>query len=320
VPSGISNSRRTIIKRSAGDTVTLLPKTGGATGDVIRIWGQSYVTYDGMTVDGTNVTHHGVRIQDSTIQAAHSITLQNMEIKNARKNCILLQTDNTYIGIFDSKIYGCGSSTLDHGIYLTGSNNVIEGNEIYDNSGHGIHQYRAGCSNCSNNIVSYNYIYGNVSRGILIGSGHNNIAHHNVSANNGSDGIAIGFGRTTNNKAFNNTIYGNSDHCIEVRASSTDAAVKNNLCLSNGLNAIYNTGINTIVTNNRISTDPKLVVDPLRHLFTPRADSSLIDAGELIVDFSTGEFVGLAPDHGAIEFGDNFLETDFFLVPEINDK
>ena len=255
VPSGISNSQRTTIKSAAGQTVTLKPKTGGIFGDVIHIWGQSYVTYDGLIVDGVNVNYHGIRIQHSSTAAAHSITLQNMEIKNAGKNCIFVQDNNRHIRILDSKIHNCGGSTQDHGIYLRGSNNLIDGNEIYDNSGHGIHQYRLGCSTCSDNIISYNDVHGNVSRGILIGSGDNNIAHHNISENNGAEGISIGFGGTTSNKAYNNTISDNGDYCIEIRTTSTGAVVKNNLCLNNANNKIFNSGTGSVITNNLLSTD-----------------------------------------------------------------
>jgi parallel beta-helix repeat protein len=310
VPSGISDSKRTIVKGATGETVTLRPSTGGATGDVIRIWGHRYVTYDSLVVDGVNVTRQGVRIQNSSSQVAHHITLQNMEIKNAGKNCVLVQNDNTYIRLLDSKIHNCGGSSQDHGIYLTGSNNLIEGNEIYDNSGHGVHQYLTGCSTCDNNIISYNYIHGNVSRGILIGSGDNNIAHHNISANNGADGISIGFGVATNNKAYNNTISGNSDYCIEVRNSSTGAVVRNNLCLSNANNTIFNSGRGSVIANNRLSTDTSLVTDAVNNLYTPPDSSSLIDAGDNISGFSDGKFLGLAPDHGAIEFGANLVDYD----------
>ena len=277
---------------------------------MIQISGHRYVTYDSLIVDGVNVVNHGIRIQHSSTAAAHSITLQNMEIKNAGKNCIFVQNDNRHIRILDSKIHNCGGSTLDHGIYLRGSNNVIEGNEIYDNSGHGVHQYSTGCGTCSDNIISYNYVHGNVSRGILIGSGNNNIAHHNISVNNGGDGISIGFGATTNNKAYNNTISGNGDYCIEIRNASTGAIVRNNLCLSNVHNTILNSGTGSVIANNLLSTDTKLVTDAVNNLYTPHASSSLIDAGDYIFGFSDGKFLGLAPDHGAIEFGANLVDYD----------
>jgi parallel beta-helix repeat protein len=312
VTSGLSDAKRTIIKSAVGDTVILMPNAGGKAGDVIRVWGQRYVTFEGLIVDARNVTNQGIRIQNSQTQIAQHITLKNMEIRYAGKNCILVQNDNTYIRILDSKIHGCGQSTQDHGVYLTGSNNLIEGNEIYDNSGHGVHQYHTGCRACSHNIISYNYVHGNVSRGILIGSGDDNIAHHNISANNGTDGLSIGFGNTTNSKAYNNTISNNRDVCIEVRSSSRNSVVKNNVCINNGRNIIADNGIATVISSNNLAANPQLVVDAPNDLFAPSPDSALIDAGEYIPGFSDDKFLGAAPDQGAIEYG---THLDYSLKP-----
>jgi parallel beta-helix repeat protein len=312
VPSGISNSQRTIIKSSPGETVILAPKTGGSAGDVIQIAGHSYVTYYGLIVDGSNVTNHGVRIQTFNKTAAHNITLQNMEIKNAAKNCIFVQNDNRYIRLLDSKIHNCGGSPFDHGIYFRGSYGLIDGNEIYENSGHGVHQYHSGCDACSNNVVSYNNVHGNVSRGILIGSGDNNIAHHNVSSNNGGDGISVGFGSTRDNKVYNNTISNNRDVCIEIRSSSSNSVVKNNLCINNSRNIIANMGSASIISSNNLAANTQLMTDALIELLTPHDTSTLIDAGEYIPGFSDGKFLGTAPDQGAIEYG---AQLDYSLNP-----
>ena len=45
-----------------------------------------------------------------------------------------------------------------------------------------------------------------------------------------------------------------------------------------------------------------LVVNAENNQFSPRAGSVLIDAGEHIFGFSSGKFLGVAPDQGALEF------------------
>mgnify|MGYP003575344983 CR=1 FL=1 len=46
-----------------------------------------------------------------------------------------------------------------YGIYLGGSNNIIDGCRIYNNGGYAIHQFGSGVSNFNNNVLKNNTIY-----------------------------------------------------------------------------------------------------------------------------------------------------------------
>jgi hypothetical protein len=301
LPAGTANAK-TVIQAAAGETVILRPT--GTINDIVRFsTGKNHITLSGLIFDGAGatITSSLITIRDG----ASFIRVENSILRNASNgDCVGTvqggSTPSSDLQFVNNKVHDCGFDNQNHGLYVSGNNLLVDGNETYNNSGHGIHVYE-GSFNTDNAIVRYNYTHDNGSRGILIGSGNNNIAHHNIAANNGAAGIAVGFFAPDNNQVYNNTIYANSGDCIEVRLGATNSKVKNNLCLSNGKNTILNNGIGSVLAKNHVSTDPTLVVDARTNQFNPRDGSALIDAGENIAGFSAGKFVGLAPDQGAVE-------------------
>lgn len=305
----------TTVKAENAFGVTLVPPSTGPFG--VWFYGKHYIVFDGFIVDGTNITSQGILINRNDSDLSSHITLRNIEVKNV-KGRVGAQSSGTCIAtslspniqIINAKIHNCGLNDPghSHGIYLSGANSLIEYSEIYDNYGHGIHQFHQSSSTASNNVIRYNYVHDNGSRGILIGNGQNNIAHHNIVARTKGTaaGITTGFSTSINNQIYNNVIYGNtsSGPCIDIRysGSSWGAKVKNNLCLSNANNTIRDWGRGTVLAKNRLSTDSTLVVDVSTNRFSPREGSALIDAGENISGFSSGKFVGSTPDQGALEF------------------
>jgi hypothetical protein len=90
------------------------------------------------------------------------ITFQNGEIRNARKNCIGVENVKiTNVKMINNRIHYCGHDRLDHGVYLSGSNHLVEYNEFYNNPDHGMRQYYKHSIGNSNSIVRYNYIHDN---------------------------------------------------------------------------------------------------------------------------------------------------------------
>jgi hypothetical protein len=311
IPSGTSTAARTTIRANAGDTVIIRPATGVGPDFLHGVYiTKSYVAVDSLVIDGVNVS-----LPFRLNGTATGNLLQNSEIKSVQKtggsNCVTVQGSVTNASVINNKIHDCGNpaANLHHGIYLKNTGHLVEANEIYNTTSYGVHVYD-GTNRTGNIIVRYNYIHHNGNRGILIGSGDNNIAHHNIVANNASYGIEVGFNAATNQQVYNNTIYGNGLNCINVKTSSSNAKVKNNFCLRNGTNTILNSGTGSVLANNRLSTDLTLVVDPQTNQFSPRESSPLIDAGENISGFSSGKFLGLAPDQGAIEFAPNNVVTN----------
>jgi Right handed beta helix region len=302
IPAGTSTSAKTTLRSASGATVTLLPSSGigPASLHVVYIT-RSNITIDGLVIDGGK----GISLPFRWNGTSTGNVLQNSIVRNGSSNCVTVQGNVTNATVSNNVIHNCGTGTVHHGVYLWNSGHLVEGNEIYNISGMGVHlYYEAG--GVSNNVIRNNYIHNNGSRGILLGSGDNNLAHHNIIVANGFATNAGGLGITSgasgvNNQAYNNTIYANYQ-CINVDSRYSNSKVKNNLCLSNTSNVITNSGSGTILAKNLLSTDTTLVVDATKHLFTPRNGSVLIDAGEIIPGFSAGNFLGAAPDIGALEF------------------
>jgi parallel beta-helix repeat protein len=246
IPAGMP-SAHTTVQAVAGEAVILEPSTGGRAGNAVWLY-HSYITLDGLVVDAAKASSYGIRINNG---ASH-LVLRNMEVKNARGNCIGIQyAPSKDVQIINSKLHHCGTTDQDHGIYLKGSNHVVEHNEIYNNSGHGVHLWNKRQPNNDNNVIRYNHIYNNGSRGILIGSGTNNVAYGNVVQNNGS-GITIGFNGSDKNRVYDNKIYSNRGSCAMIRPDSTNASVNNNVCWQNRIDSVQDSGSKSIISNNSV--------------------------------------------------------------------
>ena len=251
IPAGRGSwDRATKIMAAPGDTVVLKPNTGGKAGDAIWIY-RSYIIIDGLVIDATNVSVHAIRVNNG----ASYVRITNSEIKNAkRSNCIAIQNaQSQFVEILNSRIHDCGSTNQHHGVYLRGSNHLVERNEIYNNSGHGVHQWNKREPNNDNNIVRYNSIHHNGSRGILIGSGNGNQAYGNTVWNNGSSGIVVGHNSPTNNLVYGNTIYSNGGNCIFVQNGSANSKINNNVCWQNSRDAVRNEGRASTITDTRVT-------------------------------------------------------------------
>lgn len=291
LPSGTSNTNRTMIKAQNALRAILKPTTGvPKVGHIIWLSGNSWITFDGLKVDGSLIrssdNSNGIYAQKNRSVIPVGIIIKNSEITGARMSCIGIQ--NVEIAgwlVANNKLHNCGLDNHDHGLYLGGSNHIVEHNEIYDNAGHGIHLYNRAIGN-SNNIIRYNYVHGNGSRGILIGSGSNNIAENNVLQNNGrrsgDGGITIGFHVTDNNQVYDNTIYANSGNCIVIRTGrTTNSKVNNNVCWQNGSDTVRDQGTGSSITNTRVTNpfDDTTGV-PLRRSKPARASSGQRATGD----------------------------------------
>jgi hypothetical protein len=131
--SGTSDSNRTIIRARPGDTVILRPTGGTPTwGDVIWVHGQSYITFDGLTLDARNATRMSFFGDDHRGIWSSFITVKNSFLINStNSNCIAVQPGNNF-QLINNVVHNCGVSNLTHGVYLRGSNHLIEGNKIFN--------------------------------------------------------------------------------------------------------------------------------------------------------------------------------------------
>jgi parallel beta-helix repeat protein len=307
IPSGTS-SARTTVRAATGGVVILQPTVGTANAnDAITISGRSYITLDGLIVDAVNVANQGIRLSGNT---SHVI-IENGAVKNGGRGTntasghgIFLQDEGTVYNILRNlDIHNNGADSLEHGVYIRSSNNIVEKCRIYSNLGHGIHIFYSS-NRAHNNIIRYNEVYGNGSWGILLGAGDGNIAHNNIVRNNGNGGMRTGFSKPQDSQFYYNTIYSNNGRCLHVRSESTNAVLQNNICWKNTSDSILNEGTNTRMEAN-LFDDPSFV-DPSAAKFTLRATSAAIKRG-VQVSGITSDLAGTpipsaAPDVGAYQY------------------
>jgi parallel beta-helix repeat protein len=199
VPSGSSWSSATTFTHYQNDVVTIIVSGG------CFLYGpctaQSYVIVDGFIFDGGA----------GAIRVDH-VRYINNEFKNSSSHGIPA-FGCSFCEFINNKVHDNGSTpTYDHGIYISGDNNLIDGNEFYRNAAYGIQVYPDG----NNFIIRNNLIHDNARAGesgsgiVLYGSGHQ-VYNNVIWGNNG--GISA---RRDSMAIYNNTIYANQDFGIEV--------------------------------------------------------------------------------------------------------
>jgi hypothetical protein len=324
MPSGTANSPTTI-KSEVQYGAVLKPDgpvslSGNATQIVIS--GKTYITFDGFVVDFTN--WFGACLGVSIDTGSQEITVQNFDIKNclhpsymgaagiySGQNTTPI-TGHNYIRnnkIHDLTLAPNAPDAV--GLYITGNNNIIEGNEIYNVGGDGSEQWLsagAGMSPPDNNIYRNNYYHDNGWNGLLLSSGTDNLVYNNIFFNNGraSGGHGIRLASSGMNNITpliaNNTIVGNGNACIGIDDSghTPGATIRNNICWRNGTNLVAGDTSGAVIDHNLFEVDP-LFVNTAGHDFHLQSTSPAIDAG--IVVLPGQQYNGSTPDLGVFEFG-----------------
>ncbi len=320
IPSGNSWDAATVVQAAPGETVTLRPSSGGGGGDAVWFYGQSYIVLDGLIIDASNVSVNGVRFNSNNGNPSHHIRLQNVEVMNARySNCLYVQNEQQHdLQFINVKAHHCGGTNpQNHGLYLKGYNNLVDGCQFYNNAGDGVQLYHSVGGN-SNNTIRNSIMHDNGSVGIMLGSGSNNVAYNNIVYGNSrayfGGGIYVNHEGATNNQVYNNTVYNNNGYCIAVGAYSTGAIVQNNVCWQNTNNSIANDGSGSSISNN-LTVDPKFA-DTSNRNFGLQVGSPAIDAGKAISMVST-DFTGRPRPQGAA-YDCGAFEYFVTLTPPIN--
>jgi parallel beta-helix repeat protein len=277
----------------------------------------SYYVFENFVLDGAGKAEGEYW---TIANGSHDIILRNLEIKNWFGNGLYLEGSNLQIincRVHDQRGANVGGSRY-YGIYLAkGSNNLIEGNDVYNNPGGGIQLY----PEPTNAIVRFNRIHDNNSLttssvgGIVVAGGlsvtgiqiDNNLVYNNGSspAHGNSPGILVNISRGT--RVWNNTVYGNQGYGIQLQETSgINAVVQNNIVYGNAYGEILDKGTNTTMDHN-LTTDPKFINANALD-FNIQARSPAIDAGESLsevtTDFRRGRRPqGLSHDIGAFEVG-----------------
>jgi parallel beta-helix repeat protein len=256
-----------------------------------------YIIFNGLVLDGVNARTawpNGFAICCGA-NAPTNVTFQNGEIKNFSGNGVEMFADSNKI--LNTKIHDNATNTTDgppHGLYISGSNNLFQGNEVYNNGFYGFHVYKQGSNTVTNNIIRNNLIHHNglagysatnslQNAGVIISSGSNNQVYNNIIYSNGTGpnsvyggGIQVSYG-CNNCKVWNNTIYGNNGSGVYISADSSGVLMRNNIIRNNRHGDVDNQGIGTILSNN-LTIDPKFLNESAND-FRLQSGSAAIDAG-----------------------------------------
>lgn len=276
IPSGTSWANPVTVAAFAGDSPILKPS---ATNRVLYFGAgdDSYIVIDGFVLDSTNVIFETVKITTGS----NHIRIKNTEIKNSPGSGILVTQagsgDNEFL---DLTIHNNGTTGFHHGIYVQTDDNLISGNEIYSNSGHGIHLFNG---DPDNNIIRNNNVHSNLDRGIGVYIGSDNVIYNNISRNQ-IRGIQIGDAAISTG-VYNNTVYANSAVGIFFEGNSESTTLYNNVVVNNNIGISVNSGATLVTIKNNLSienptnyTDASSGATLADNLFGTTDDPKFVDA------------------------------------------
>ena len=240
IASGTNWDNATVIKGYANETVTLAPTNGGS---AIAMEKAQYVIFADLVIDGSQNPNTGdaaIWFGTTNLQAnppSHHLRFQNIEVKNWYGTN--MEAFGDYSEILDSSFHDNRRNPQGYGIYITGHDNIFEGNEIFNHSGYGMHNYCNGCATDgpSRNIYRFNEIYN---------TGYDLVNSPSALLLQSGDGI----------QAYGNTVRDNAYFGIGVNGTNT--VVYDNTVVGNRYGIAYGLGISSIIKNNNVyqnSTD-----------------------------------------------------------------
>jgi parallel beta-helix repeat protein len=327
IPAGISDLQRTIVQAATGETVTL---------NEVDIYSRSFITIQGITFNG-NVCRIG---RNATTDAAatfvtfDTVTVQNWVGGGSGAGAIMpgfrQEGISSNLLIKNCSSHNNGSTSLDHGLYISTQDVTVDGGTFYSNSGHGIQVYTSGQATATNNTVIKNTItHDNGSYGIGLYSGdnlraYNNIVYHNgliVGSTGGLRVSASSGSPATNPLIFNNTVYNNTGYGIRLEVGASNVNIRNNISYNNsGVEISDATGGSLAASNvaNRNNLCDTLIatlcdggnplfVNAAANNFQLQTTSPAINAGTSLSTVTT-DFAGVsrpqgsAYDEGAYEY------------------
>jgi hypothetical protein len=305
IPTGTSWTNAPRIAAHPSETVVL----SGSYGNGINLAASyvQYVIFDGLIVDGG-----GVSIQNG----AHHIRFQNGEVRNAMGQGVqggYGGTTTTNLELVNMKIHHNGSPVegpsyggrFDHGVYVAIQGLLIDGCDIYENTGYGIQIYDSSGGNSSGTVIRNTRVHDNHGDGGVILSYGSDIQFYNNVVYNNQTGVGVNYG-ASNVQIYNNTIYNHPNGMgIEVGTGASGTNARNNILYRNG-QALANYSGSTTASSN-LTTDPRFA-DATNGNFALQSSSPAIDAG-VTISIVTTDFLGAprpsgaAYDIGAIEYG-----------------
>ena len=229
IPSGLSAQQPTTIMAAPGERVVMRPVTAKNSNNIAFNADGAYLVIDGINLNGAWTQGHGLSV------GGHHNIYRNFEITQMYGQSVQGTVDNSQfinLHIHHNGQYDRPGNPYypwrgyHHGIYLNGSNLLIENCSIHDHAdGNGIQLY------ASNSNIRRNTIQNNFNNGIIALGGNNHI-DNNLFIRNGTTHILMKGG---GNRAFYNTLYGyyaTSDPVGGIYTTSPTDMIKNNLVLN----------------------------------------------------------------------------------------
>lgn len=253
VPSGTSWSKAITIAGYPSEVVTILPPD--RQGIRLTTSAPHYLIFQDLIIDGSNLRQGGTDNIYIGVGAHHN-RFQRIESRNSRANGMVFSSTNgnsPFNEVLNSKIHHNGLSggiNQGYGAYIFTSDNVFDGNEVYDNGGYGLHFFNVGDRSVNRNVIRNNRIYGNgvqggSNYGIVVASGDENQVHDNLIYGN-RGGILVYVG-SSNAMVFKNTLSDNAPFEAILVQDATGTTVRDNIV--NGAEVVDN-GAGTILVNN----------------------------------------------------------------------
>ena len=186
-----------------------------------------YVDIEGFTITGDGV--------DGLIEEGSFVRIIGNRISGFESDCLFTGRSGYTlhdIDVIGNVVHDCGSSALDHGIYVSHPGGTVANNIAYGNAGFGIHCWH----NCNRLVVSNNLVFDNDEGGILIGQGDgpNNgsveadgfVVSNNLAVNNGEYGIRESGATGSGNQYINNNVFGNAVGGIDLQTGVETGTVE----------------------------------------------------------------------------------------------
>ncbi len=221
--SGNTYSNPITIRSYPGETVTLTPV--GGTDSVLNLskTGTRYLIIKDLIIDGQNSVFFPISF------AGARIKFDNVECKRGTGSCVI--GSGQYMWWTGGSAHDSGTSSFDHGFYLGGHDMIVEGAEIYNTPGAGIHNYD-GTNLPSRNTYRNNRVHHNLW-GLLIWTGTLNKAYNNIVRNN-TIGFDLGGGDSAGG-VYNNTIVSNTTGInLTSPTIPVNTIIRNNILSENG--------------------------------------------------------------------------------------
>jgi parallel beta-helix repeat protein len=245
IPSGTSFADPVTIAAYPDETVTLRG---------VLVTSAQYVIFNDLIVDATG-RPEGISITngDATTTRDNFVRFENVEVKNweaPNSNGVFVYSN--YNEFLNCKVHDSSVGGRAHGFYILGSHNLVDGCEVYNNVGYGIHLWNEDNTTLvHDNILRNNRVHHNggssTPGGITINHGDNNIAHDNIVCNN--DGESFGVSAADNTQIYDNIIYNNRPGGLHIESNADNTLVMDNTFILDP-DGIHDLGTGTIFVDN----------------------------------------------------------------------